>query len=69
MMSIAGDRLRGLVARIMARLAPPRAVRFGSLSLRLAQKYAEATHSRSRRALLKMDQRLGQMLAFSGSPE
>jgi preprotein translocase subunit SecA len=69
MMSIVGDGLRGVLAGAMARLQPAHAERLGSLALRLAQRYAESTNSRARRALLKMDQRLTNLLAFSGSPE
>jgi hypothetical protein len=39
------------------------------LLFRLAQKRAESSHSAARRALLKHDQRLGTLLAFSGGIE
>ena len=35
----------------------------------LAQRRAEAAHSRARRQLLQMDENLGDMLAFSGRSE
>jgi preprotein translocase subunit SecA len=39
------------------------------LVIRWAQRRAERAHSAARRALLKQDQKLGAMLAFSGGPE
>ncbi len=43
--------------------------RTGQLLYWLAQRRAEAAHSRARRALLQMDENLGDMLAFSGRGE
>ncbi|HYR35386.1 MAG TPA: preprotein translocase subunit SecA [Burkholderiales bacterium] len=43
--------------------------RTGRLLYWLAQRRAEAAHSRARRALLQMDESLGDMLAFSGRGE
>lgn len=43
--------------------------RLGSISLRLIQRLVERNHSRIRRDLLKMDQRMGKTLAFSGNYE
>jgi len=43
--------------------------RTGRLLYWLAQRRAEAAHSRARRALLQMDESLGDMLAFSGRCE
>ncbi len=50
------------VLRLLARRA-------GSLAIRLAQRLAEAEHSRERRLLLKMDQQLVKLLSFSGRSE
>jgi preprotein translocase subunit SecA len=49
-----GERLRG---------------RVGWLLMRMAQRRAEAAHSRARRALLKTDERIEAMLAFAGKGE
>jgi len=69
MMSIVGERTRAALANVVARLAPTRATRLGALAIRLAQRYAERTHSRVRKSLLKMDQQIGKQLAFSGRNE
>jgi preprotein translocase subunit SecA len=69
MMSIVGERTRAALAYVVARLAPKRAARMGALAIRLAQRYAESTHSRIRKTLLKMDQQVGKQLAFSGRNE
>lgn len=42
---------------------------FGPIAFTHAQRRAERTHSRMRRDLLKLDEKLGQALAFSGSME
>jgi len=47
-------------------LLPQRA---GRLLYWLAQRRAEAAHSRARRSLLTMDESLGDLLAFSGRGE
>jgi len=68
-MSLVSRPLRAAVAAAMARLSPARAEKLGSLSIRLAQRHAERSHSRVREALLKMDQQIGKLLAFSGRNE
>lgn len=42
---------------------------FVGVLFRRAQRKSESVHSRMRRELLKVDQRLGTLLAFSGAPE
>jgi preprotein translocase subunit SecA len=42
---------------------------FGKRIFRKGQRIAEAQHARMRRDLLKMDEQMGQSLAFSGRPE
>jgi preprotein translocase subunit SecA len=68
-LSIWGQRLRRLLCAALMRLEPARRARAGALAIRLAQWRAERSNSRVRKALLKMDQHIGKMLAFSGSQE
>jgi preprotein translocase subunit SecA len=42
---------------------------FGRILFRKAQRAAERLHARMRHDLLKMDEQLGDALAFSGRPE
>jgi preprotein translocase subunit SecA len=69
LMLIAGRRVRSALGGAMERLGPQAGAKFGSRMIRLAQKYAEYSHSRVRRSLLKSDQQMGKTLAFSGSHE
>jgi preprotein translocase subunit SecA len=62
------------LVRIMAILAARAHIRFlacwiGGLVFRGAQRSAQHLHSRMRRNLLKMDDQVGESLAFSGRPE
>ena len=41
----------------------------GTLAAALPQRAAEWRHARARQALLRMDEHLGDVLAFSGRPE
>jgi preprotein translocase subunit SecA len=56
-------------ARVLAHVLPALGHRATSLLFNLAQRHAERTHSRIRRELMRMDQRLGHYLAFSGRLE
>jgi len=64
-MAMAGG-LTGTPVALLARLSPRL---FGALALRVAQWRAERAHTRIRKELLKMDQKMGKTLAFSGSSE
>ena len=55
--------------RLATRLPPPFGNAAARLIFRKAQRKAERVHSRMRRDLLKHDQRLGTLLAFSGEME
>jgi preprotein translocase subunit SecA len=68
-MSGMGPAMRSVLKRTMASLPPAKAARLGSLAIRMAQRSAERAHSRIRKALLKMDQQVGKLLAFSGRNE
>jgi preprotein translocase subunit SecA len=61
--------VRAALVKTMASLPPQRAAQLGSMAIRMAQRSAERAHSRIRRALLKMDQQVGRLLAFSGRNE
>ena len=52
-----------------ARQGRPLARSAGELPMRIAQRLLEGKHARMRRALQKMDERLQDVLAFSGRPE
>ena len=69
LMSITGQPIRAAISRLMERLGSRYGSWLGSASIRLAQSYAERSHSRVRRELLKSDQQMGKTLAFSGSHE
>lgn len=58
--------LRGLAGRWRGGAVPRR---LGTLVLRSAQRRAERLHSRARRMLLKLDEQLDSLLAFSGRSE
>jgi preprotein translocase subunit SecA len=58
-------RLAGLVQRV----APPAGGWLGRLLIGLAQRAAERHHARSRRELLRVDDHLSDLLAFTGRPE
>ncbi len=62
------DRL-GLVRRLARLSGPVLGQGLGRLALRLAQKRAERLHARMRRELLRTDEQLASVLAFSGKPE
>ena len=68
-LSVWGQRVRRLIAAAVLRLERRRMAQLGALAIRLAQWRAERSHSRVRKALLKMDQHIGKMLAFSGTQE
>lgn len=57
--------LKSAVAWLGSSLGP----KLGSAGIRLAQKQAERQHSRARTELMKMDQQMGNTLAFTGSNE
>ena len=59
----------GALKAAMSALPSVIARKLGSAGIRLAQKLAERRHSRARQELLKMDQQLGNRLAFTGSNE
>lgn len=60
---------RWLVKKILGRAGGFRARWFAGRLFRRGQRYAESQHARMRRDLLKMDEQLGQSLAFSGRQE
>ena len=64
-MAMAGGPI-GLPVALLAKAMP---AAFGARALQVAQRRAEKAHSRIRKALLKMDQKMGKTLAFSGSSE
>jgi preprotein translocase subunit SecA len=55
--------------RILLRHDNPLGQRFGAGAMRLAQRILEKRHARVRRELIKLDQRLGDVLAFTGPAE
>lgn len=69
LMSITGPQVRVAIAGLMAKLGSNLGSKLGAVCIRLAQQYAERSHSRVRRELLKLDQKMGKTLAFSGSHE
>ena len=69
LMSAVGPFPRTLLASLTTALGRRGGSRVAAMAIRLAQKYAEAVHSRARRELLKADQQSGKTLAFTGSHE
>jgi preprotein translocase subunit SecA len=69
MQSLAPGPLGTFFSGAMAALGPGWTGILGSFFIRQAQKHAERSHSRTRKALLKMDQQLGKVLSFSGRYE
>jgi preprotein translocase subunit SecA len=69
MQSLAAGRLGTALARSLVSLGSAWTAILGSFLIRQAQKHAERSHSRTRTALLKMDQQLGKVLSFSGRYE
>jgi preprotein translocase subunit SecA len=58
---------KGVTSRVLERAGPESRLRH--LALRQAQRRAERLHSRTRRQLLKLDERISTMLSFSGKGE
>ena len=58
-----------ILRRAARLLMPVLGTWLGRFALRQAQRRAERLHSKMRRALLKSDQALEDVLAFSGEPE
>jgi hypothetical protein len=57
------------LAALAQRVAPPAGRWLGRLLVGLAQRAAERHHGRSRRELLRVDDHLSDLLAFTGRPE
>ncbi|MDJ0928759.1 MAG: preprotein translocase subunit SecA [Gammaproteobacteria bacterium] len=55
--------------RLLLRNGNPLAQRLGAATMRLAQLILERRHAQARRELIKLDQRLGDVLAFTGPME
>ena len=61
--------LAGITAAAIQRRSGPLARWAGVLFIRFSQRRVERAHSQIRQALLKLDQQVGNLLAFSGRPE
>ncbi len=61
--------LQWLARRVAGKPGTLRNRCLGQIIFRRAQRRAERLHARMRRNLLKMDEQLGDALAFSGRPE
>ena len=57
------------VLRLLLRNGNPLAQSLGAATMRLAQRILERRHARARRELIKLDRRLGDVLAFTGPME
>ncbi len=67
--SLAGDSFRAFFGRLISGFGPGWVAILGSFVIRQAQKRAERAHTRTRKALLKLDQQMAKALSFSGRNE
>lgn len=67
--SLAGESFRTVFGRLVSVFGQGLVAILGSFVIREAQKRAERSHSRTRKALLKLDQQMAKALSFSGRNE